>query len=119
MHIHLLDVEFTRLDFVMHILVAGVKAAGVAAHGHQAAALGLGHHSVGTLDAVCQGDLHLHMLTRLQARQGLVRVHLGGRAQNDGIDFLQRQTFVQAGGDMLDAVFGGSVLGFFNVSADK
>ena len=37
--------------------------------------------------AVRQRDFDLHMLARLQTRQRLRRVHLGGRAQNDGIDF--------------------------------
>jgi len=36
LHIHLLDVELARRDLLVHLLVAGVEAAGVAAHGHQA-----------------------------------------------------------------------------------
>jgi len=39
LHIHLLDVEFAGRDPVVDVLVAGVEAAGVAAHGHQAGLL--------------------------------------------------------------------------------
>ena len=35
LHIHLLDVEFTGLDLLVHPLVAGVEAAGMATHSNQ------------------------------------------------------------------------------------
>jgi hypothetical protein len=90
-HIHLLDVELTGLDLVVDPLVAGVKAAGVAHHGHQARFLLDAQHFLAFFVHVAQRNLDLHMLARLQASQGLAGVHLCGRAQDDGIDFFQSQ----------------------------
>ena len=104
---------------LVHILVAGVKAAGVAAHGHQATAFGQRHHSVRAFDAVSQRNFNLHMLARLQTSHGLVGMHLGWCAKNDGIDFFQSQAFCQIGCDVCNTVFGRHFFGFFNIAADE
>jgi hypothetical protein len=51
------------------------------------------------------------VLARLQAGDGLRGVHLRGRAQDDGVHFLQRQAVGQVGGDVADAVLGGGLFG--------
>ena len=119
LHIHLLDVEFARFDLVVHILVAGVEAAGVAAHGDQAAAFRQRHHVVRAFERVCQWDFDLHVFAGFQASQRLLGVHLGGGAQNHGIDFFERQALVQVSGDVANAVLGGGFSGFFQVTADQ
>ena len=119
LHIHLLDVEFARGDLVVHILVAGVEAAGVAAHGHQPGLLLQGHDFFSALEGVRQRNLHLHMLARLQAGQRLLGMHLGGRAKNDGIQFWQSQAFRQFRGHMANTVLGSDLFGLLQVTADQ
>ena len=46
-------------------------------------------------------------------------MHLRGRTQNDRVHFLDRQTFIQVGGDMRNAVFAGDFLGFFQLAANE
>ena len=119
LHIHLLDVELARRDLLVHILVAGVEAAGVAAHGHQPGLLLQGHHGFSALEGIRQGNFHLHMLARLQAGNRLLGVHLRGGAQDDGVHFLQGQAVGQIGGDMADAVFVSDFLGLLQIAADQ
>jgi hypothetical protein len=118
-HIHLLDVEGAGLDLVVHILVAGVEAAGVAAHGHQAAGMGHAHNLFAFGQHVAQRNFHLHVFARLQAGQGLAGMHLRGGAQNDSIDLGQGQAVGQIGSDVLDAVFISHLAGFVQVAADE
>ena len=47
LHGHLLDVEFARLDLLVHVLVAGIGAAGAPAHDDQAGLLLRRHHFFG------------------------------------------------------------------------
>ena len=113
LHVHLLDIEFARPNPVVHPLVAGVKAPGVAAHGHQAFFLGELHHFSRVAPAISQRNFHLHVLARAQAGQGLRRMHLRGRAQNHRIHFGQGQAIGQVGADVGDAVFARHFLRFF------
>ena len=46
-------------------------------------------------------------------------MHLRGRTQNDRVHLLDRQTFIQVGGDMCNAVFVGYFLGFFQLAANE
>ena len=118
LHIHLLDVEFARLDLLIHILVTWVEAARVAAHGDEFARLGQRHHVLCTLERIGQWNFHLDMFASLQARDGLLGVHLRGRAQNDRIHLLECKAFAQIGRHMRNAVFGGNLPGFFKVTAN-
>ena len=99
--------------------MAGVKAAGVAAHGHQAAGFGHSDDGFSALDAVSQGDFDLYMLARLEARHGLVSMHLGRCAENDCIDFFEGQAFCKLGRDVLDAISGSHFPGFYNIAAHE
>ena len=64
LHIHLLNVELTRLDFVMNPLMTGVETACVATHGHLAFFLGQAHHFFRVFPTVCQWNLDLNVLSR-------------------------------------------------------
>jgi hypothetical protein len=119
LHVHLLDVEFAGANFLVYPLVAGIEAARVAAHGDQPGLLLQGDHGFGIGQAVGQRDLDLHVLAGLQAGDGLLGVHLGRRAQDHGVDFLQRQAVGQVGGDVADAVFGGGLARLFQFAADQ
>ena len=119
LHIHLLNVEFAGLDFVVHILVAGVETAGVTAHRHQTFFFGKLDHFVSVFPAVSQRNFHLHMFARLQASNALCSMHLCWGAQNNRIHFRQRQAVGQIGGDVLDAVFVGHFFGLFQIAADQ
>ena len=119
LHIHLLNVEFARFDFVVHPLVAGVEATGVTTHRHQAFFFGHAHDFLGVFPAVGQGDFHLHMLASVQASQALCGVHLGGRAQNHSVHFRQGQAVSQIGGDVVDAIFICHFFGFFKITTDQ
>ena len=118
LHIHLLDVELARLDLVVHPLVAGVEAARVAAHRHQAAGFGHAHRFLAIGQHVAQRNLHLHMLAGAQAGQGLAGVHLGGGAEDDRIHLGQGQAVGQVGRDMADAVLGRHFLRLVQLAAD-
>ena len=104
LHVHLLDVELAGLDLPVHPLVARIEAPGVADHGHLAAGLCSRDHRLGVGPGVGQRDLHLDVLARLQAGDGLLGVHLGRRAQDHRIDLGQRQGLGEIAGDMRDAV---------------
>ena len=91
LHIHLLDVEFTGLDFVVHPLVAGVETAGVTHHGNETCFFLHTQNFLTLFVHIAQRNLHLHVLASLQACQGLAGVHLCGRAQDDGIHFFEGQ----------------------------
>ena len=119
LYIHLLDVELACLDLVVHPLVAGVEAPGVAHHGHKAGFLLHTQDFLAFFVHIAQRDLDLHMFARLQARQGLAGVHLCGRAQNDGVNFFQGQRLVQVGGDVTNAVFVSHLFGFGELTPDQ
>ena len=119
LHIHLLDVELTGFNLLVHPLVAGVKATGVAHHGDQTGLLLQLGHFLRILQGVSKRNFNLHMLAGLQAGNGLLGVHLRGRAQNDGIDFRQRQRISQVGADMLDAVLVSHFLGLIQTTPDQ
>ena len=53
LHIHLLDIELPCFHFVVHILVAGVKAACVPTHGDQPFFFGQNHHRFSVFPTVC------------------------------------------------------------------
>ncbi|MNT35827.1 hypothetical protein D3C72_1718720 [compost metagenome] len=69
--------------------------------------------------AVCQRNLHLHVLARLHALDGLGRVHLRGRTQDDGIHLGQGQAVGQLGAHMPDAVLGCHLAGLVQIAADQ
>jgi hypothetical protein len=62
LHIHLLDGEFAGPDPVVHVLVRGIEAAGVAHHAHQPGFLLLGDHRLRVGPAVGQRDFDLTCL---------------------------------------------------------
>ncbi len=119
LHVHLQETEFSGGDLLVHILVAGVEAAGVAAHRDQAGLLLQRHHFLSALERVGERNFDLDMLAGLQACQRLFGMQLRRRAENDGIDFGQRQAARQVGADMRNAVFVGDLAGFFQVAADQ
>ena len=112
LHIHLVDVELSRLNLLVYKLVAGVEAARVTAHGDQTGLLLQSHHLLTLTQHIAQRNLHLHMLARLQTGQRLRRMHLRGRAQNHCVHFFDRQTVFQIGGDVGNAVFISHLLRF-------
>ena len=119
LYIHLLDVELTGLDLVVHPLVAGVETAGVTHHGHQTGFLLYTQNFLAFFVDIAQRNLDLYVLARLQAGQGLAGVHLRGRAQDDGIDFFQSQRLVQVCSDVTDAVFVSHLFGFGELAANQ
>jgi hypothetical protein len=119
LHIHLLDVELTRLDLLVHVLVAGVEAAGVAHHGHLAGLLLQRGHGLAVGIDIAQRDFHLHVLARFEAGNGLAGVHLRGRAQDHRVQLLDGQAVGQVGGDVRDAVFRGDFPGLVQLAADQ
>jgi len=70
-----------------------------------AAGLLCGHQRLRVRPGIGHRNFHLHVLARLQAGDGLLRVHLRGRAEDDGINFGQRQRLIQFCRDMRHAVF--------------
>ena len=91
----------------------------MAAYGDQAAALGLRHHVLCTLQGIRKRNLHLHMFASLQAVDGLRSMHLRGVAQDDGVHLLERQAVREVGGDLGDAVFGGHFFRALQIAADQ
>jgi hypothetical protein len=59
------------------------------------------------------------MLAGLQAGLCLRGVHLGRRAQDDRVHFLQRQAVRQLGGDVANAVLRRHLLGLVQFAADQ
>ena len=100
LHIHLLDVELARLDLLVHVLVAGVEAAGGPHMATRPVCFLQVHHRLAFAQDVAQRDFHLHVLARFQAGNGLAGVHLRGRAQDHGVHFLDGQAVGQPGGDV-------------------
>ena len=119
LHVHLLDVELAGLDLLMHPLVAGVEAACVAAHGHQARLPLQHHHGLAFGQHVAQRNLHPHVLAGPQAGQALRSVQLRGRAQNHRVQARERQAVGQVGGDVGNAVPGGHFVRLVQVAADQ
>ena len=91
----------------------------MAHHGPQAGFLLNGGDGFGVGQAVGQGNLDLHVLAGLQALDGLRRMHLRGRAQDDGIELGQGQAVGEVGGDMGDAVLVGDFAGLLEIAADQ
>ena len=118
LHVHLLDVQFAGNDFVVHPLVAGVEAAGVADHRNQAGFFLYFQHFFGVAPRVGQRDFDLHVFAGAQALQGLRGVHLGGGTQNHRVQLGQGERGGQIVGDKTDAVFVGHGLGFGQIAAD-
>src|SRR3546814_1714909 len=58
-----------------HILMTGIESARMPAHGYQALARGLIDDFPGFITAISQRHLYLNMLARLQAGNGLARMH--------------------------------------------
>ena len=102
----------------MHVLVARIEPAGVAGHASQASLLLLGEHGLGIGPAVDQRNLDLDMLARRHAGNRLRGMHLGGRAQDDGIDIVARQRLFQLGARMARTVFGGDLGCLFGAARD-
>src|SRR3546814_5769037 len=88
--IHRLDIELTRVDLLLYILVARVEAAGVADHAGEAGFLGLGLNRKRVSPAIGQRDLDLHMLACVHAGDGLLGMHLRRGTQDHGIDVVER-----------------------------
>ena len=119
LHIHLLDVERAALHLLVHVLVAGIEAAGMAAHRDPARFFLQRHHGLRILQAVGQRNLDLHMLAGPQARHRLCRMHLRRRAQDDSVHFLQGQALGQFGRDVTDGEFRRNVPGFLQLAANQ
>ena len=119
LNVHLLDIQFTRGDFVVYPLVAGIEAAGVADHGDEAGFFLHFQHFFGICPRVGQRNFHLYVFAGAQALQGLRGVHLGGGTQDHGIQFGKGQGGSQIIGNETDAVFVGNGLGFGHVATDQ
>ena len=119
LHVHLLDVQLAGHDLLVHVLMARVKAAGVAAHRHQPARLLQIDDRLRVGQRIRQRDLDLDVLAGLHAGDALFGMHLGRRAQDDGVDILERQRVGEFGRDVLDAVFLGDLLGRLQPSPDQ
>ena len=87
LHIHLLNVELLCFDLMVNPLMAGIETTCVTTHGHFASFFGNANHFFSILPTGGKGNFDLNVFTRFQSSDGLRRMHLGGRAQNDGIDF--------------------------------
>ena len=116
LHVHLLDVELTRGDLVVHVLVRRIEAAGVADHADQAGFLLLRHHGFGIGPGVRQRDLDLNVLAGIHAGDGLFGVHLRGGAEDHGIDIGHGQHFGQIGAGVRRAVLGGDFGSLFGIA---
>ena len=119
LHIHLVNVELSRLNLLVHILVAGVEAARVAAHGNQASLFLQRHDLRAVAVHIAQRNFHLNMFARVQTSDGLRGVHLRGRAQNHRVHLFDGEAVVQVGGDMGDAVFVGHLLRLSEITANQ
>ena len=104
LHVHLLDGQLAGQDAAAHPLVGRVEPASVPDH---AGPPGLPLHAVDFLrvrPAVRHRNLHLHVLARSHRGDGLARVQLRRRAQDDGVHVVAGQDLVQAGRRPGDAV---------------
>ena len=118
LHIHLLDVESACFDFLVHILMRGIEAPGVAAHGDLAGGLSCLHYFLTIGIHITQRDFHLHMLARFQASQRLRRMHLGWRAKDHSINFFDFQSLCQIIGHMGNAIFVSHLLCLGHITAN-
>ena len=119
LHVHLLEVEFPGQDFLVHPLMARVETAGVTAHGDKPGLLLQIGHGLRIAQRVRKRDLDLNMLAGLHAGDRLRRMHLGGRAENDGIDLAQDQAVGEVRRDVRNAVFGGDLSGRLEPAPDQ
>src|ERR1700686_5283496 len=78
LHIHLLDLQLTRLDFLVNVLMAGIEAARVASHADDAGFFLHSDQALGIRESVRDGDLDLDMFPCAHALLALLRVHLSG-----------------------------------------
>jgi len=115
----LLELELARLHPLLNPLVAGVKAAGVPAHGHQSTGFLQGHHGQRILEPVGQRNFDLHMLAGQQTLAGLSGVHLRWRAQNDRIHLRSRQAVLQIGGHMPNPILLGQLARLGQIRVDE
>ena len=117
LRVHLLDIEFARIDPVLDVLVAGIEATHVPDHPHNAGALLRGDHLFGIGETVCHGNFSKGVLARLHGLHRLTAVHLRGRGQNDGSD-IAGQKVLEASKGGRDAALGCQRLDLVPVGAE-
>ena len=110
LHVHLLDAELAGPDLPVHPLVARIEPARVPHHRDLAGRLLQPRHRLRVLQGVGERDLDLDVLARLEAGDRLCGVHLRRRAEDDRVDFLQREAVGEVGGHVADAVPGRDLL---------
>ncbi len=117
LHVHLLDFQLALDDLLVDVLMAGIEAPHMAAHGGDAGFLGDLHQRLGVLDAVGDRDFDQHMLAGAHHLLALAEMHLGRRGEDHRVGALD--AFGQFAGVMRDAVFlrhlGGGIL----IAADQ
>jgi hypothetical protein len=99
------------------VLVAGIEAAHMAAHGDHAGLLGDLHQRLGVLDAVGDRDLDQHVLAGAHHLLALAEVHLGGRGQDHRVGAFD--ALAEIAGVVRDPVFLGNLGGGILVAADQ
>ena len=90
----------------------------MADHRHLAGGLLGGEHRLRVGQAVGQRNFHLHVLAGLEAGDRLGGVHLGGRAEDHGVD-VARERLGELGAGVVDPVLGGDGLGGLQPAADE
>ena len=105
LHVHLQHFQLTCRDPAADPLVAGIEAARVTSHGHQARLLLHLHQLFGVGQVVRHRDFDHHVLAGLQALYGLRGVHLGRRRQQHGVQAWLLQALCQVARVMRDAEF--------------
>ena len=81
-HVHLLDLQLTRRDFFVNVLVTGVKPPRVTAHADDAGFFLHSNQAFGIRQRVRDRNFDLHVLAGAHALLALRRVHSGGRRQD-------------------------------------
>ena len=105
LHVHLLDLQLAGRDTLVDPLMAGIEAAGVAAHGDQPGLLLHGQDRLGVGQAVGDRDLDLHVLAGAHALHRLLRMHLRRRGEDHRLQARLVETFRQVRRPMRYAEF--------------
>ncbi len=113
LHVHLLDRQLACRDPSMDPLVRRIEAPGVSDHADQVGLVGHLRDLLRVGPRVGQRDLHLHVLASAQRSDRLRRVHLRRRAEDDRVDVVAGEHFVELGARVDGSVFRGDFLRLF------
>src|SRR5499427_4164653 len=103
LHVHLLELEFTVLDPLVHPLVTWIETAHMPAHGHDIRFLLDFDERFGVQHAVGDRNFDQHVLAGAHHLFALAAMHLGRRGENDGIS--ASDAFTKIATPMRNAVF--------------